>query len=183
MREIVRQHKISLLTGCILIPFLLAVPLVQSRSADGNYTGVINTPGELRLFLLCCLPPFLYLLAVFYRLGLRLQITAWQKQVLLFLAAGLLAVLIPYGAREDFFSGLHVLVSYLVLGIQIVLMCELLWLFAKLRRFYLGGILLAFLLAVTVGAVSGLSEWVYLTVTSVSLTVLQAVLPAERKSS
>ena len=70
-----------------------------------------------------------------------------------------------------------------MLGIQIVLMCELLWLFAKLRRFYLGGILLAFLLAVTAGAVSGLSEWVYLTVTSVSLTVLQAILPAERKSS
>ena len=99
MREIVRQHKISLLAGCVLIPFLLAVPLVLSRSADGNYTGVINTPGETGLFLLCCLPPFLYLLAV------------------------------------------------------------------------------------TAGVVSGLSEWVYLTVTSISLTVLQAVLPAERKSS
>lgn len=183
MREIVRQHKISLLTGCLLIPVMLAVPLVFSSSADGNYTGVINMPNETGLFLLCCLPPFLYLLAVFYRLGLRLRINGWRKQILLFLASGLLAVLIPYGTREDFFSGLHVLISYLVLGIQIVMMAELLWLFAGVRRFYLAGILLAFLLAVTAGAVSGLSEWVYLTVTSIALTWLQAVLPAERKSS
>ena len=112
-----------------------------------------------------------------------LRISGWRKQILLFLAAGLLAVLIPYGTREDFFSGLHVLISYLVLGIQIVMMTELLWLFAGVRRFYLAGILLAFLLAVTAGAVSGLSEWVYLTVTSIALTWLQAVLPAERKSS
>ena len=160
MRNLFTQRKLALLFSSIVIPFIFALPFLMNRTIDENYTGFIN---------LDVLPWWYYLLAsISYTVLIYLLYKAgkfnnnWHIYIFVFSILSILSICIPYHIYEDFYSGLHVLVSFVTWVLLNCLVYVVVSDKSSLKMLFLFTIALTVFLTITFNRVNGLIEWIYL---------------------
>ena len=145
-------------TAIALALFVLsAVPFYGLSPKRINYTGLLNQRPVLTC--LCMIPLGLFYAWIFYREGCQFfPKDEWKRKTALLLGMIVLVMIVPYGMKEDFFSGLHVLLAYGTLIVYGFLMSQLLYSNKPLFQLFGMGMILSFFLAVSDLSVSGRSE-------------------------
>lgn len=138
--------------------FLLsAVPFYGLDPGRYNYTGLLHLRSSLTLA--CMIPAGLFYTFLFYQAGCRKYPKRdWAEKTLLLFGMTAVVMALPYGEKEDFFSGLHVLFAYGALIVYGWLMTLLLHSNRALFTVFVIGMTLSFFLALSALSVSGYSE-------------------------
>ena len=165
------HERIIALAGYVLVPVLFILPLAGRNPVTTNYTTAINEPGSSPLFFLSVPAALIYEIVLFYLIGLPNSRT-WKLRCTALAVLTFAAIFIPYHENPDAVSDIHVLCGFLVFLLINSLLFEALQYDAKLRSFYLCGLLTVFLVTITWMAVSGLSEILYGSLLSVCLTAV-----------
>jgi hypothetical protein len=158
--------------GYGVIPFLIVLPFLVTDPITYNYTGLINN-GYASLFYFCMIPAGLWLFALLIALGEKYgQGPWWRLSCAVLLALCIAVALVPYHTKEDFLSGLHVFLGFIVFMLLQTLMVRVVWIYTKLRNFYFGALILAWFVSLTFASINGLAEVIFLAALSVTLTAL-----------
>ena len=144
----------------VLFFLVSAVPFYGLSPRAYNYTGLLNERPAITVF--CMGPLGLIYTRIFYREGCRLfGKKDWLPKTVLLFALAVLVMLLPYGEKEDFFSGLHVAFAYLTLIVYGWLMSLLLFQRKPLFTLFFMGMTLCFFLSLTALSVTGTAELVF----------------------
>lgn len=144
----------------ILSMVLDALPFFLSGTLNENYTGILN---ERPLVLCGCLLPVLaFMCTAFFRAySLHYPKKTACRETALMLAVTAALMITPYHAKEDFWSGLHVLLGFAAFLNLNRLLYQLFLFHPLARQIWYAGTVLSFLLALSAFSISGPSELVY----------------------
>ena len=141
--------------------FLLsALPFAGFSPLQINYTGLLNKRPVITI--LCLMPCFLFYAFRFYTEGIRrYPVRTWRWKTLLILLLTAAVIAIPYGEKENFLSGLHVLLGYIDFSLLSLFLFQLIYGRKELMNLLLCGNVLALFTALSALSVNGLSELIY----------------------
>ena len=156
-----------------------AIPFYGLSPKDYNYTGLLNRRPVITV--LCMGSLGLLYTWIFYREGCRIYAKKdWGRKTLLLFAMVVLVMLLPYGEKEDFFSGLHVAFAYGTLVVYGWLMSLLLVQRKPLFTLFLMGMTLCFFLSLSAMSVTGTAELVF---SGMNALLFSFLLPLPKKAS
>lgn len=167
-----KNAKFAKILRMILLPCCFAFPFI-GVGFDWNYTGLFNAEPVNWAKLIPSTLALIYLGKIFYQLTLQHfpHTLAIHKTVWLWTFV-IATILMPYRGKEDFFSGMHVLLGYVTFFYFSYLFYEVTILYPKLRYIYLGGLVLAFAVSVTCLSINGLAEVIYISFASIAILEL-----------
>ncbi|MBO7702833.1 MAG: hypothetical protein J6S26_00195 [Solobacterium sp.] len=153
----------------VLSCILSALPFYGYDPRLINYTGLFH---ERPFVTFACLLIPLCVMTYRFELAWRTYLQEGRKELWFMLGMILVLLVIPYHPEEDFFSGLHVLMGFLVFLNLNRLFFKLYVFHPSAFSFYLGGTVFAFFTALLTFNINGWSELVYAFVLNIFLDLL-----------
>ena len=170
-KQAVQYRSMIKFTGVFLIPAMLACSLLFTGFHEVNLTGMLNDPAwgmTAKVSAVMMLAWLLLMLALIAKgteryLKLRLCVLA-----ILIIAA----LFIPYSNEESILSGFHIAISYAAFIWMNLLFFRYCRFYTNERNIYVCVSVFAFMLSLTTGMVTGISEIVYGIACSILLTLI-----------
>lgn len=155
------------ITGYIVIPILFILTGIFSTRQDMNVTGMLNDKEYQIYAYIICLLLFLWMNYVLYGIY-----GSFNKELCILDLLILCALFIPYINENPFVSFLHVAMAYVSFVLFSMMILRLCFVYKYLNMLYLAGTAAAFLIALTDGGITALTECIIAIVSSVVLTSL-----------
>lgn len=171
MRHLSPQHEkgIVFFIGCLVIPVLLFIPLLHFGITKYNITGLLNLEG---FRIPCHIVSFFLLIWVDCLLSKALKKRIFSEKILIFFnILTLCALLIPYQEEMSFLNTLHITSAYLAFAFFTVLFIYVLRFNQKHLLLFIMTCVLCLFLCLTAGKVTGLSEAIFGSISSILLTL------------
>lgn len=154
-------------TGYIVIPLLFILTGIFSTKIHMNITGLLNH-GKYQIYAyFICLLLFLWMNDVLHGIYGSFKKELWILDLLI-----VCALFIPYIKDNPWISFLHVASAYIAFVIFSIMILRLCFNHKYLNMLYIAGIVTAFLLAMTAGGITALSECIIAIDASIVLTTL-----------
>lgn len=158
------------ITGYIVIPLLFIITCIFSTKMHMNITGMLNNKKYQIYAYIICILLFLWMNYVLLGLYGSFKKKIWILDILI-----LCALFIPYIQKNPFISFLHVASAYAAFVIFSIMIARLCFNHKYLNMLYIACIVTAFLLAMTAGGITALSECIIAIDASIILTALYAL--------
>ena len=163
------SKKINQVLG-FLIPILLFIPYIFFSPIKFNYTGLINDTDAKLLSSFCILPSMLFLTYLFYnKKPVYIKQKKWLIYNLFLLVLMLMTFFTPYNKSEPVTSNIHLFFGVISFYIMILEYIAIFYLDSHNRNIICILFLLDFIYITTCMSVNGLSEWIFITIISISL--------------
>ena len=169
MRHFSPQLKKILIriNGCVLIPLLLCVPLFCFGTDDYNVTGLLNLKDYVLLFHILAIVLLFWTDLLLWKIMKKQHVTTRILIPLNILI--LLALFLPYEEGKSTLNTLHILAAYTAFVIFTCLFVKLMHMNQIFLNIFIMTCILCLLLSLTAGKVTGLSEVLFGSITSILL--------------
>ena len=158
-------------TGIFLIPCMLACSLLYTGFHEVNLTGMLNDPVWGIAAKAASLLMLGWLLGMLYVIAKDTDRYLWLRLAVLAILI-IAALFIPYSNEESLLSGFHIAVSYAAFIWMNMLFFRYCRFCAIERNIYVCVSVFAFLLSLTTGMVTGISEIIYAAACSILLSLI-----------
>lgn len=163
------KKRIVLITGCVVIPLLLILPLLILGMDQYNITGLLNRKGSTIWF---------HLLAILLLIWTDLLLSRMQRQqrmngktLIPLNILILIALFIPYREGSSLFNTLHIFFAYSAFVFFTCFFAYLIHIRQKFLTIFIMIVILCLFLCFTAGKVTGLAEVLFASTTSILLAL------------
>lgn len=162
------KKRIVLIIGCVVIPLLLFAPLLAYGMDSYNVTGLLNRDGSGILFHVLAMLLLIWTDILLIRLQKQQHISS--KTLIPLNLLILLALFIPYKEGKPLLNTVHITAAYAAFAFFTCYFIFLIHTCQKYLTIFLMTLIFCVFLSLTAGKVTGLSEVLFASVTSILLT-------------